>query len=134
MAVLGYSATLRNAQAVEIVNMIATSGLLRIYSGTQPATGGAETTLLAELALSATAGTQTGGTGVITFNAISSDTNAPASGTPTWARFTTSGGTAVIDMDAAVTPGSGEALIIDAAIVAGGTVACSAATITRGNA
>ena len=92
----GFVAALRNAQAAEIGPAIGASGKLKIFSGTRPATGGAETTLLCECALSATSGTQTGGTGVFTFNAISNGT-AVASGTPTWARLTKSDDAAVID-------------------------------------
>lgn len=127
---LGYIATLRNNRLDEITTAVGASGLLRIYSGTRPATGGTETTQLAELACSATfAPAATGG--VLTINAIASDTNADASGTPTWARFTTSAGAAVVDMSAAV--GSGD-LNLDATIVATGTVAVSSAVITDGTA
>ena len=126
----GFVAALRNAQAAEIGPAIGTSGKLKIFSGTRPATGGAETTLLCECALSATSGTQTGGTGVFTFNAISNGT-AVANGTPTWARLTTSADAAVIDMSAGV--GTGD-LNINAAIVDGGTVSVTSGTITRSNA
>ena len=124
----GFVTTLRTAQAAEIATAIGSSGLLRVYSGTRPATGGTETTLLAELPLSATSGTAT--SGVFTFNAITSAT-AVANGTPTWARFCTSAGAGVIDMSAGV--GSGD-MNFDNAIVSGGTVSASSATITRGNA
>ena len=123
-----FSTELRNAQASQLSTVIGSGGKVRIYSGTRPASGGAATTLLAENNLSATAGTATGG--VFTFNAIS-DSTAVASGTPTWARIVKSTGTFVVDMDAGI--GSGD-LQIDEAIVAGGTVSVSSATITRGNA
>lgn len=51
---VGYSTTLRNARLDAITTAIGASGLLRIYDGTRPASGGAATTLLAELALSVT--------------------------------------------------------------------------------
>jgi hypothetical protein len=123
---LGYVTPLRTARATAVNTAIGTSGKLRVFSGTKPATGGAETTLLASLPLSATAGTITNG--VLTFNPITSAT-AVASGTPTWARFTTSADAAVVDMVAGV--GSGD-LNFNAAIVSGGTVACSSAVITDG--
>lgn len=126
----GYITTLRNAQLDEITTAVGSNGLLRVFSGTRPATGGAETTLLASLACSATFAPAASG-GVLTINAIADDTNADASGTPTWARFATSGSAAVVDMSAGV--GSGE-FNIDQAIVAGGTVSVSSATITAGNA
>ena len=46
---LGLSTTLRNAMLDAITTAIGTSGKVRIYSGTRPATGGTATTLLAEL-------------------------------------------------------------------------------------
>lgn len=127
---LGYVTTLRNARLDEITAAIGTSGLLRIYSGTKPAVGGSETTLLAQLALSSTAAPSASG-GVLTFNAISNDSSADASGTPTWARLCTSAGAAVVDMTAGV--GSGD-LNLNAAIVAGGVVSVTSATITDGTA
>jgi len=125
---LGYVTTLRNARLDEITSAIGASGLLRVFSGTQPATGGAETTLLAELALSATAAPGAAG-GVLTFSSISDDTSADASGTPTWARLTTSGGAAVADFTAGV--GGGD-LDFDQAIVATGNVSVSSLVITDG--
>lgn len=124
---LGYVTTLRNTRLAAITTAIGTSGLLRVFSGTKPAVGGAETTLLASLALSATFAPAPSG-GVLTANAITSAT-AAASGTPTWARLATSASAAVVDMTAAV--GSGD-LNFNAAIVSGGTVACSSLTITDG--
>ena len=51
---LGLATTLRNARLDQITTAIdaGTAGLLRIYDGSRPATGGAATTLLAELTLS----------------------------------------------------------------------------------
>ena len=126
----GYSVTLRNNQLDEITTQVGASGLLRWFSGTRPATGGAETTLLAECPCSATFAPAASG-GVLTINPIASETNAPNSGTPTWARFTTSGGGPVVDLSAGV--GSGEAQL-DQAVVAGGQVDVSSATATAGNA
>jgi hypothetical protein len=79
-----------------ITTAIGANGLLRIYDGSRPASGGAATTLLAQLALSATAAPAASG-GVLTFNAITQDASADATGTATWFRVTTSGGAFVID-------------------------------------
>ena len=54
---LKYAATLKNAKLNQITSQIGTSGLLSIYSGTQPTnpdTALSGNTLLAQLALSAT--------------------------------------------------------------------------------
>jgi hypothetical protein len=130
---LSYIPSLRNARLDCIssgTTGVGGSGRFRVYSGTKPATGAAigAATLLAEMTLNATfAPAATGG--VLTLNAITSGT-AVASGTPTWARFWKSDGTtAVVDMTSGV--GSGD-LNFNAAIVTGGTVACSSAVITDG--
>ena len=125
---LAYVTTLRNTRLDAITTAIGASGLLRVYSGTQPATGGTETTLLCELALSATSAPAAAG-GVLTFSAISDDASADASGTPTWARLCTSAGAAVVDMTAGV--GSGD-LNFNAAIVIAGTVSVTSLVITDG--
>lgn len=46
---VGMSTALRNARLDEITAAAGGSALLRIYDGSRPATGGAATTLLAEL-------------------------------------------------------------------------------------
>lgn len=109
------------------------SGFLRIYDGTQPATAdtaiGAQV-LLAELTFSATAA-PAAVNGLITFNAITSDTNANATGTPTWFRAVQSNGTTVV-MDGTV-GASGANLnlsgLTGGQIIIGGTVAVSSFTL-----
>ena len=93
---LGYVTSLRNAKLNAITTAVGGSALLRIYSGSRPATGGAETTILAELTCNATFAPAASG-GVLTLNAIAGDTSANATGTATWFRILTSGGVAQID-------------------------------------
>lgn len=127
---LAYSTTVRNAMLDAITSAIGASGLLRIYNGSRPASGGAATTKLAELALSATSAPGAS-SGVLTFNAISNDTSADATGTATWFRVVTSGGTFVIDGSVGT---SGSDLNLNTtSIVAGGPVAVSSFVITEGN-
>lgn len=92
---LGFSTAIRNGRLDFITTTISTSGLLRLYDGTRPATGGTATTKLAELPLSSTFAPGSS-SGVLTASAITT-ANAVASGTATWFRFTTSGGTACVD-------------------------------------
>ena len=47
----GFAAGLRNARLDAITTFAGSAAKLRIYSGVRPATGGAVTTLLAELTL-----------------------------------------------------------------------------------
>lgn len=128
---LGISVAARNAMLDAITTAIGSSGKVRIYSGTRPATGGTATTLLAELPLSATAAAAAS-SGVLTLNAITNDSSADATGTASWFRILTSGNTAVIDGDVGT---SGSDLNLNTvSIVSGGPVAISSFTITAGNA
>lgn len=83
---------LANAQrtrAADAVLARANNGFLRIYSGTRPATADTAlsgNTLLATLPLGATAFAGASN-GVASANAITSDTNAAATGRPTFARM-----------------------------------------------
>ena len=74
------------------------TGYLRIYDGTQATNAdtalGAQV-LLAELRFNATAAPATSN-GLITFNAITADSSANATGTPTWFRALQSDGTTVV--------------------------------------
>jgi hypothetical protein len=128
---LGYVETLRNNQLDEITAQIGTNGTIRIFSGTRPATGGAETTLLAELALSSTAAGAASG-GDLTFSAISDEDSAVADGTASWFRVATSADAAVIDGDVGT---SGSDLNLNStSITTGGTVSITSFVITAGNA
>jgi hypothetical protein len=96
-----------NAAAIAACNaitaLIGASGRCKIYSGTQPTnadTGLSGNTLLADLALSATAfGSAVDNTdkATATANLPIADTSADAAGTAAWFRVTTSGGTTVWD-------------------------------------
>lgn len=124
------STAVRNAMLDEITAAIGSNGLLRIYDGSQPAGPGTAVstqTLLAELALSATAAAAAS-SGVLTFNSISNDSSANATGTASWYRVTTSGGTGVIDGTVGT---SGSDLNLNTtSIVSGGPVAVSSFTYT----
>lgn len=112
-----------------IVTAIGSNGLLRIYDGSQPAGPGTAVSgqnLLAELALSATAGTVSGG--VLTFGTITQDSSANATGTATWYRVTTSGGVAVVD--GSVGTSGADLNLNTTSIVTGGPVAVSSFTYT----
>ncbi|HVV71270.1 MAG TPA: hypothetical protein VHI52_07205 [Verrucomicrobiae bacterium] len=128
---LGYVTALRNSRMDAITTAIGTSGLLRIYSGTRPATGGTATTLLAELALSsAFAGAASGG--VLTANSITQDSSADNTGTASWFRLCKSDGTAEVDGDVG-TSGS-DLNLTTTSIVSGQPVSVTSFTITEGNA
>lgn len=131
---LGLNMTLRNNMLDEITARAGASALLRIYSGSQPATGGTVTTLLAQLTCNATFA-PAASNGVLTLNSISSDTSAIEGGVATWFRIVASdGSTHVLDGTVSTTAaGTGDLQLDDTTIVLGGTVAISSATITAGN-
>lgn len=127
---LAYPTTVRNGMLDQITTAIGASGLLRIYDGTRPASGGTATTLLAELALSATAAPAASG-GVLTFNSITQDSSANATGTATWFRVVTSGGTFVID--GSIGTSGSDLNMTTTAIVATQPVQVTSFVITEGN-
>ena len=128
---LAYSTAVRNAMLDAITAAIGSNGLLRIYDGSRPASGGSATTKLAELALSATAAPGASG-GVLTFSSITQDSSADATGTATWFRIVTSGGTFVIDGNVG-TSGS-DLNLTTTSIVATQPVSVTSFVITEANA
>jgi hypothetical protein len=127
---LGYVATLRSAKQNAITTAVGASALLRIYSGTRPATGGTATTLLAELTCNATFA-PAASSGVLTLNAITQDASADATGTASWFRILTSGASAQIDGNCG-TSGS-DLNLTTLSIVATQPVSVTSFVITEGN-
>ena len=128
---LGYVTTLRNSRLNSITTAVGGNAILRIYSGVRPATGGAETTVLAELTCNATFAPSASG-GVLTLNAITGDLSANATGTATWFRILTSGGVAQID--GSVGTSGSDLNLTTTSIVATQPVNITSFTITEGNA
>jgi len=130
---LSYSSTIRNAMMDSITTAISTSGKLRIYSGSVPANVGTSLgaqVLLADLPLSSAFAAAASG-GVLTANAITSDSSADATGTASFFRLTTSGGTAVTQ--GTVGTSGADLNLTTTAISAGATVSVSSFEITEGN-
>ena len=127
---LGMSATLRNARLDAITTAVGNAGKLKLYNGTQPATSGAATTLLATLILGTPMATAAAA-GTLVFATIA-DVTAVASSTCTWGRITTSADVFVADCTAGT---SGTDIIIagSSTITSGQTVSVTAASITEGN-
>ena len=128
---LAYSTTVRNAMLDAITTAAGGSAPLRIYDGTRPATGGAVTTLLAELTCNATFAPAASG-GTLTLNSITQDSSANASGTATWFRIVSSGLTFVLDGNVG-TSGS-DLNLTTTTIVAGQPVSVTSFVVTEGNA
>jgi hypothetical protein len=125
------STAARNASTDGVVDLIDSggAGTIRIRTSTQPTNvGDADTgTLLGTLTFSATA-FGASATGTATASAITSDTNADASGTA--GHFRIYNGSAAIHSDGTCGQGSGDLSFDNAVIVAGGTIAISSFTVT----
>jgi hypothetical protein len=122
--------TIRDDMLDIITTAVGASGLLRIYDGSRPASGGAATTLLAELTCNATFAAAAA-SGVLTLNAITQDSSANATGTASWFRITTSGGTYRID--GSVGTSGSDLNLTTTSIVATQPVSVTSFTITEGN-
>lgn len=138
MPVFKLTSAVRGAMANAVITAIdAGSGpaLLKFYTDTMPAgpdTAITSQTLLGTLTCSDPSATQSNG--VITFASITQDTSADATGTASWARLTTSDGTAICDFDVTVTAGTGAIKLNTVSIVAGGPISMTSLTITMGGA
>lgn len=130
---LSYAVATKNNKLDEITGDLGSNPLLRIYSGSVPTNAdtalGAQV-LLAELACSS-AFAAAASSGVLTANAISADTSANATGTATFYRLVTSGGTCIVQGTVGT---SGQDLNLNTtSIVSAAQVSVSSMTITSGN-
>lgn len=129
---LRLATAIRNAACNAIVDALDSggAGTIQIRTGAQPTNvaDAAAGTLLGTLTFSATA-FGAAATGVATAAAITSDTNADASGTAGHARILD--GSAAIHSDADCAQGSGVFNFDNSVIVAGGTIAISSMTVTQ---
>lgn len=130
---LGFGVTTRNGWLDDIPALIDAgtgAGKIRIYNGTRPATGGAATTLLAELTCSDPSSAAASG-GVLTLSSITDDASADATGTATWFRVVDSDNNFVIDGDVGT---SGSDLNLNTtSITLGDTVSITSFVITAPN-
>jgi hypothetical protein len=129
---LGYRITLKNTRLDAITSAVSTSGLVRIYNGTRPATVDTAlsgNTQLAELTCSATFA-PAASSGTLTVNAIGSDASADASGTASFGSFLTSAGTRIVDFSVGT---AGSDLNLNTNVIsAGGAVSITSAVIVAG--
>lgn len=128
---LGYATGLRNAKQDAITTYAGNGCLLRIYNGARPATGGAATTLLAELTCGSPFAPGAA-SGVLTLGAITQDPSANNTGTATWFRIVRSDGTTHV-MDGDVGTSGSDLNLTTTSIVTGQPVSITSFTITEGN-
>jgi hypothetical protein len=128
---IAFATGLRTNRMDQITSFIGTSGLLRIYNGSRPATGGTATTLLAELALSATFAPGAS-SGVLTASSITQDGSADNAGTASWFRIVKSDGTTHV-MDGSVGTSGSDLNLTTTTIVATQPVSVTSFVLTEGN-
>jgi hypothetical protein len=123
-----------NAEADALARLL-DNGYLRLYSGSQPTNAdtalGAQV-LLAELRFNATSA-PAASAGVLTFNALTSDTSADATGTAAFYRALKSDGSTVV-MDGSVGTSSADLVLNSTAIQSGAQVDVTsfAVTVSKG--
>ena len=123
----GYAVELRNAQLDAISTRAGNAALLRAYNGTQPATGGAVTTLLAEWTMG-TPFAPAAAAGVLS-PTLPVDSTGADTGTCTWFRIVQSNGTThVMDIPAS------QVTLNTTSVITGQQARVLAFTITAGNA
>lgn len=117
-----------NAQANALARLL-DNGYLRIYDGAQAAdanTAVGAQVLLAELRFAATSA-PAAVSGLLTFNALTADSSANASGNASWFRAVGADGTSVI-MDGSIGTSAANMIIAAVAIAQFQTVSCSGFT------
>lgn len=130
---LSLSTTLRNNRLDEIATAVGSGGKINIYAGSVPANVGTALsgqTLLAELSVSG-AFAAAASAGVLTVNAVTSDTSANATGTAAFFRVTTSADSAVIQ--GTVGTSGADLNLNSVSLVSGAQVSISSFTITEAN-
>lgn len=117
---------------VDLIDAGSGAGTIKIYTGTQPATGDTAlsgNTLLGTLTFNDPAFGATNSSGVATASAITPDTSADATGTAAWARIQDSNGNNVFDCD--VGTSSTTIVLNSVSITSGGTISISSFTMTH---
>lgn len=131
---LGINQTVRESRLQIIIDALdagASNGYIQFYDGTQPATGGAVTTLLATCDLSDPCGTISNGQ--LTFNPILDDSSVDATGTITWCRFYDSDGNFIMDADCGNSASSAVVKFNVLNVQAGGVLSITSTVLTEGN-
>lgn len=125
-----FSNAMANAEAAAAADLL-DNGYLRIYDGAQPATADtaiSTQTLLAELRF-ANPSDASVSAGVLTFDTITADSDANATGTAAWFRALSSDGTSVV-MDGSVDTASADCVIATTSIVQHAAVSVTSMTLT----
>lgn len=121
---IALNTTLRSARATAIVTEAGANAQIKLYTSAYAA-------LLGTLTCSATLGTVSNG--VLTFNAITQDSSADASGTFALARLYKSDGTTMVIEGLTVGTAATDIIMNAAAATVGAAISMSSAVINEGN-
>lgn len=124
--------TMAQSMLSALANGTTSAPQIEMYDGTMPDNIGDTITgtLLAEFDMTNTVGTESNG--VITFDAIASDSSANATGTATWARLLDRDSAEVLYLTVSGVGAGGEIQLSNTAITAGEPVTITSGTITVG--
>ena len=130
----------RNTRMDALTTALGTLPVMKFYSssaGSVPAsvnaTASSLNVLLAQVAITSSNAFPASSSGLLTANAFTTESAADGTGTATYARFCTSGGTAHIQFTAGSSVGN-ELVLNSASISSGAAVAITSLTILEGNA
>lgn len=127
-AALTFSTTVRSDMMTALLPSLA-GGTIKLYNGTKPASLGTPSgTLLATLTMGSPAGTVS--SGVLTIGSVTQSNGSHVNGTPTFIRFSTSGGTVVADIDIGAGVGNVQ---FTGTVTNGQNVTVTGLTLTAGN-
>lgn len=130
---LSYLTAIRNTRLNAITTAVGGSGLFRLYNGTPPTSVNVAlsgNTLLSTMTFNSTFA-PAAASGVLTLNAITSDSSAAATGTASFFQACTSAGTA--QFQGTVGTSGADLNLNTTSIVTGAQVSCSSFVITAGN-
>ena len=132
------STTTRSARLTTTVTALGASATMKLYNGAKPAALGTPAgTLLATLTYGTDVTAANGGTaggvtnGVLTLGGVTQTNTAHVAGTPTFARFSTSAGTVIADIDIAAGAGN---LQFTGTVANAQNITATGITLTDGNA
>lgn len=128
----GYNTLLRNAQLDAITTFAGAGAKLRIYGGTQPATGGAVTTQLVNDFVLGTPFAPAA-SGAVLSPTLPSGVTGSAAGTATWFRIFKADGTTQV-IDGTVGTSGADLILNTTTISAGVAVSVTSFSISRANA
>lgn len=136
MAIVHFSTAVKTPLVNSVLTALDIGGTgsratIKVYTGSIPATPETNVTsqtLLGTLTCNYPMASES--SGLLTWGTITQDSAADATGTANWARMSTGGGVACVDLDVTATGAGGALQMNTTSIVAGGPISITALTLT----